>query len=425
MQHNQPRAPFLLCRWWLFLRVAALAVLVLGSATGCRTSAGYVIADPKPGAERLRAGGSIQAETDDLIQPLIREKLVAGMVIGAVTPDGQTRVICYGTTGRPGDTNPPTGDSLFQVGSVSKIFVAALLEKLVQEGRLHYSDRVRDILPSGTPVTSEVGEVTLYDLITHTSGLSREPITPAQLGCFFKYIATGGNLYSYLTKPYVYDYLSHAHPHRSEPRKVNYSNVGIGVLATLIEAKTGHPVTELIESEICRPLHMNDSVFTLKPGQAERLAPGHVGSQACWKPAGAILPPWDMGEIMRPVGGMYSSVDDLLIFAKANLGMLHHPLEPVFSATHAPREKTPEQGIALGWLVQSFHDKPLTFKVGMVSGYCAYIGLEPESRVAVVVLSSRFDWDERVGQNLLLRLSEAWREKKQPKGVVAEYVGRP
>jgi hypothetical protein len=66
-------------------------------------------------------------------------------------------------------------------------------------------------------------------------------------------------------------------------------------------------------------------------------------------------------------------------------------------------------GEALGWIINYFDDgrRVLTFKDGMVAGYCAYIGLDLDAHVAVVVLSNKFSWDEKVGHNLLLRLANA------------------
>jgi hypothetical protein len=64
---------------------------------------------------------------------------------------------------------------------------------------------------------------------------------------------------------------------------------------------------------------------------------------------------------------------------------------------------------ALGWIINYYDDiqRVLTFKDGMVGGYCAYIGLDLDTRVAVVVLANKFNWDEKVGMNLLLRISSA------------------
>jgi len=385
-----------------------LATALVGS--GCRTTAIRHVSDPAPAIARLQAGGSLQAEVDGLVRPLVASGEVYGMVVGVVTPDGATHTFCYGRTGQPGDSQPPGADALFELGSVSKVFVAALLARLVEEGQLHYNDTVRSILPTNVVVSADVGQVTLYELITHTSGLPREPFTLTQLSSFINYLVTGHNLYAYLNKPYLYAYLRHCHLKPKEQRKFFYSNLGIGLLGHLIEEKTGRRITDLIFEKVCTPLDMRDSVFAPDNAQQERLTVGHTGNQACWKPANSPLAPWDMGEIMRPSVGMYSTANDLLIFAKANLGMLHDPLEPLLASTQQAQFETPRGAEALGWIINRFNDGrvTLTFKDGMVSGYCSYIGLNRDARVAVVVLNNKFNWDDRVGHNLLLRLSGAY-----------------
>jgi CubicO group peptidase (beta-lactamase class C family) len=87
--------------------------------------------------------------------------------------------------------------------------------------------------------------------------------------------------------------------------------------------------------------------------------------------------------------------------------MLHLPVESALAATHREQIQNARGGEALGWIINTFDDgrRVLTFKDGMVGGYCAYIGLDLDARVAVVVLSNKFNWDEKVGMNLLLRIS--------------------
>jgi CubicO group peptidase (beta-lactamase class C family) len=388
----------------------ALALIFLGLAgAGCRTAATRQISNPAPAVARLRSGGSIHAEADALVKPLLASGEVFGMVVGVVTPDGAAQSFGYGRTGRTGDTNAPGPDDLFQIGSVSKLFTETLLVQLEAGGQLRDDDTVRGILPTNLVVSAEAGRLTVHQLATHTAGLPREPMTLRQLGSFLDYLVTGHDLYEHLTIPYLQDYLRHAKPRPKTPPEFIYSNLGAGLLAYLITEKTGHPATDLIGEKICRPLRMNDSVFFLSPEQQRRLAVGHVGNQACWKPGNSPLPPWDMGDLLRPVAGMYSSMNDMLIFARANLGMLHLPVESALAATHREQIQIPRGGEALGWIINDFDDgrRVLTFKDGMVSGYCAYIGLDLDARVAVVVLSNKFSWDEKVGQNLLLRLAEA------------------
>jgi CubicO group peptidase (beta-lactamase class C family) len=377
------------------------------AGTGCRTSATRQLANPAPAVARLRAGGSIQAEADGLVKPLLASGEVYGMVVGVVTPDGATQSFSYGRSGRHGDAAAPGPDNLFQIGSLSKLFTETLLLQLEADGLLHPNDTVRDLLPTNQVVSPEVGRLTLKQLATHTAGLPREPMTLSQLGSLLNYLVTGHDLYAHLTVAYLLDYLRHAHPHPKTPPEFVYSNLGAGLLAYLITEKTGRPATELILERICRPLGMNDSVFFLDPQQQDRLAVGHVGNQAAWRPNNYPLAPWDMGDLLRPVAGMYSSMNDLLIFARANLGMLHQPIESALAVTHQPQIRTPRGAEALGWIIHYVDDshRVLTFKDGMVGGYCAYLGLDLDARVAVVVLSNKFDWDEKVGHNLLLRIA--------------------
>jgi CubicO group peptidase (beta-lactamase class C family) len=388
---------------------AAMLIIIALMGTGCRTAATRQITNPAPAIARLRAGGGIHAEADALVKPLLASGEVFGMIVGVVTPDGATQSFSYGRSGRTGDTNAPGPDDLFQIGSVSKLFTETLLLQLEAEGKLCDDDTVRGILPTNLVVSAEAGRLTVHQLATHTGGLPREPMTLSQLGSFLDYLVTGHDLYEHLTIPYLLDYLRHAKPRPKTPPEFVYSNLGAGLLAYLITEKTGRPATDLIEEKICQPLHMNNSVFFLNPEQQSRLAVGHVGNQACWKPGNHPLPPWDMGDLLRPVAGMYSSMNDLLIFARANLGMLHLPVESALAATHRQQIRTARGGEALGWIINDFDDgrRVLTFKDGMVAGYCAYIGLDLDARAAVVVLSNKFSWDEKVGQNLLLRLAGA------------------
>jgi CubicO group peptidase (beta-lactamase class C family) len=388
---------------------AVMLIFIWLAGMGCRTTATRQISDPAPAIARLQAGGRVETEADALVKPLLASGEVSGMVVGVVTSDGATQTFSYGHTGRVGDTNAPGPDTLFQVGSVSKLFVETLLVQLEAEGTLHDDDTVRDLLPTNLVVSAEAGRLTLHQLATHTSGLPREPMTLSQLGSLLVYLVTGHDLYAHLTVSYLQTYLRHADPRPKTPPEFVYSNLGAGLLAYLITEKTGRPVTDLIEEKICQPLGMKSSVYFLNAEQQSRLAVGHVGNQACWKAGNSPLPAWDMGDLLRPVAGMYSSMNDLLIFARANLGMLHLPVESALAATHRPQIQTARGGEALGWIINSFDGgrRILTFKDGMVSGYHAYIGLDLDTRVAVVVLSNTFSWDEKVGHNLLLRVAEA------------------
>ena len=112
-----------------FAAISGAMVLILPglAGTGCRTAATCQISDPAPAVVRLRAGGTVRAEADALVKPLLARGEVFGMVVGVVTPDGATQSFSYGRTGRAGDTHAPGPDDLFQIGSLSKLFMETLL----------------------------------------------------------------------------------------------------------------------------------------------------------------------------------------------------------------------------------------------------------------------------------------------------------
>ena len=386
---------------------AALWVGLLFLVAGCRTFSKRDVSDPAPAVARLQAGGSVGAEVDRLARPLIESGEIYGVAVGVLTPDGRTRAFGYGRTGTPGGAPQPDGDTIFQIGSVSKLFLTALLAVLVDEGVLHYQDTVRSILPPEVPVSEGAGKVTLYELVTNTGGLPRQPFCRRQLRDLISFLFTGRNLYAYLDKPYLYHYLRKNHIKPKEGRPYVYSNFGYGLLAHLIEVKTGRTIQALLEEKICGPLHLRDTTFVLNEEQKKRLAMGHAGGQPRFMRRGHPIEPWDMGEIMRSTGCLYSTVNDLMIFAQANLGLLHQPLEPVLASTQVAQLRRPAEDVAFGWLINYLGDDRLkiTYKEGVIAGYSGYVGMNDESHIAVVVLTDTFIWDEKVGHNLVLRLA--------------------
>jgi CubicO group peptidase (beta-lactamase class C family) len=403
-----------------FLFLICAAVL----CSSCAALSSRVVSDPAPGAARLRAGGSLQAEVNLLAQPLIDSGEACGMAVAVVGPDGVARTYGYGRTGRRGDGQPPGGDTIFQIGSVSKLFMDALLARLVQEGQLSYQDTVRSILPANVPLSADAGDLTLYELVTNTGGLPRQPNNPRQMWYFISFLFTGHNLYGCINKNYLYDYLRTCRLPPKAKRVYGYSNIGIGLLTHLIEVKTGRSISDLLDEKICRPLNLHDTVLHLSAEQKTRLAVGHPGNQPKFMPRSATMEPWDMGGILGGSCGLYSTANDLMVFARANLGQLHHPLEPLLMSMQAVRVKAPREDVGLGWSVNYFNDfnggrLTLVYKHGMVAGYSAYVGVNAERQVAVVALCNNFNWHDKVGHNLLLRLSEAYAPARDLRGSIA------
>jgi len=354
-----------------------------------------------------REQSTIKAEVDELAKPLIKSKEATCLEIGVLLPDGSTQSYGYG---RVSDTGPlvlPNKNTIFQIGSVSKLFTASMVYFLVQEGEIKFSDTVRDILPKDTKLSADISKITVYELATHTSGLPREPATFKQFKFFLKYEFTGKNLYGYMDKTWLYEYLKTCKI-KNKSHKFLYSNIGYGLLAYLIEVKTGRPFPDLVHETLFSPLNMRDTVFSLSQEQQSRQTMGHVGDQPYFMKRNTPINSWDMGEIMAPSGGIYSTAADLLIYVKYTLGIESSPLNSILVKTTEPIVHQQDgETSALGWTISEFGDDhtKITYKHGMTSGYSAYIGMDMSKKIAVVVLCGSFNWNDKIGHNLLLRLS--------------------
>ena len=115
-----------------------------------------------------------------LIKQRVDEKRSAGIVIGVLDADGRSRVVAYGD---PGPGQPALdGNSVFEIGSISKVFTATVLAELVQEGKVRLDDPAQKYLPASVRLPSRDGKViTLGNLSEQNSGLPRMP-TQLQAG---------------------------------------------------------------------------------------------------------------------------------------------------------------------------------------------------------------------------------------------------
>ena len=378
-----------------------LGVAVLVS--GCKGYTNRLVLDPAPAVARLRAGGALQAEVDCLARPLVANREVFNLAVGVLTPDGAVHNFSYGRAPLPAP------DTIFEIGSLTKVFVAGLVAMLVEEGRLRYEDSVRDLLPPAVKVSADVGRLTVHQLVTHTSGMPRQPNNLAQMRYFVDFVFAGRNPYAYLNRRSLFSYLRHSRLKPTPEPRYAYSNLGYGLLGELIEIKTGRPLPELVEEKICGPLQLHNTGYSLTGPQRARLAAGHVGDQPKFLRRNRPLRDWNQSGAMEGSGGLYSTVNDLMLFAQSNLGLPGQPLAARLAAMQAVQIQTPTEDVTAGWVVNHYADwdTSIHYMNGVFAGYSAYLGMDLRKRVAVVVLTSNFNWTDKLGHNLVLRLAAA------------------
>jgi serine-type D-Ala-D-Ala carboxypeptidase/endopeptidase len=301
-----------------------------------------------------------------------RERI--GIVVGVIEPEGR-RVLAFGSTGTEPGT-PVDGDTVFEIGSVTKVFTALLLADMAARGDVGMDDPVAEHLPPGVAVPTRGGRlITLRDLAMHRSALPRLPgnMAPADIA----------NPYADYSIEQLYAFLSSHELTRDIGAEYEYSNLGAGLLGHALARAANLDYETLVRERIATPLSMRSTAIALDAGLRERLATGH---DARLSP----VPNWDLPTLVG-AGGLRSTANDMLSFLALFLGYERSTLETALPAMLEERRPAgPGLEIALGWHIRHRNsgDEGVIWHNGGTGGYRSFIGLDPIARTGVVVLTN-------------------------------------
>ena len=345
------------------------------ATTFCLASV-LILAEPRVG---VRAGEAddLRAKIQPLVQTLLDQKQSVGVVVGVIEAD-RKQVFGFGREALGGDKTPD-GKTIFEIGSVTKVFTSLALAEMARDGLVRIDDPVQRLLPADVKVASRNGrEVTLEDLSTHTSGLPRIPLKVMGLALTTK------NPYADYKDKDLYLFLKNWKPTQDIGSKWGYSNLGAGLLGHALARRAGVDYGQLIANRITGPLGMKDTRVKLDADQERRLAqPYEEGA----KPASR----WTF-DSLAGAGALYSTADDLLVFLAAEMGLAETKLRAAMDTTQKPRRQTGIEGLQMGlaWLVKKLtkqdggHD--LIWHNGGTAGYSSFVGFVKETKTGVVVL---------------------------------------
>jgi D-alanyl-D-alanine-carboxypeptidase/D-alanyl-D-alanine-endopeptidase len=351
-----------------------------------------------------------------LVKRIDQEKQGVGIVVGIIDAKGR-RVVSYGKLEK-GDDRALDGDTLFEIGSITKVFTALLLTDMAQRGEVKLDDPISKYVPPTSKVPQRNGQqITLADLATHTSGLPRMPANfnpkdPA-------------NPYIDYTDEQLYAFLSSYELTRDVGVKFVYSNLGFGLLGQGLARRAGMNYETLVESRICEPLGMNSTRITLTPEMEHRFAAGHSADLV-------TVSRWDLSSLAG-AGALRSSTNDMLKFLAAAIGYTPTKLAPAMKAMLSIKRPTgqPFLDSALGWVIDTRGGSEIIWKNGGTGGYRTFIGYSPRTGVGVVALSnaSTESGTDDIGLHLLdarfpLQIPEgSARESAVSAKVLDGYVG--
>lgn len=320
-------------------------------------------------------------QVPDALDTCVREQMerwhVPGLAI-AVLRDGEVDARGFGVTNRETE-QPVTPNTLFQIGSISKVFTATLIMRLVEEGLLDLDTPVASYLPDLRLADAAAQRsISLRHLLTHTSGLDGDRFDDYGLGddALTKAVAEFHTLRQ-LTPP---------------GELWTYCNTGFYLAGAVIERILDATFEAALGEQVFEPLGLERAFLFPHEAITYPIAVGHRRDP---EEAPEIARPYPLPRCVNAAGGIISTVEELLRFAALHLGDGSVDGTRILTESSIRAMRTPQTPAAnfadaygLGWALRSIDGVQVVEHGGSTNGFQAQLSLVPERRFAVAVLTN-------------------------------------
>ena len=315
-----------------------------------------------------------------------------GLSIGVIA-HGRRYEYMFGRA-RRNQPGPPTSDTLYPIASISKTFTGAILARAQIEQRLQVSDDVRMHLDGAYPNLEFGGKpIRLFDLLDHRSGLpfllpdrpEMHPDYSASPESWNERVARTAKTYDKA------DFLTDLHGIvlRFEPgTSFSYSNAGAQLMGFVLERSYGKSFETILKEKLLQPLHMANTMITIRGRDVRRLA---VGYDATGKEM-APVPDWLQG-----AGAIKSTLGDMLTYTKWQLA----ETDEVVRLSHRPVFTQGPYSAALNWQILQGGSKRVVWQEGNIEGFNSLCILQPELGIGLVILANEEDPKSAHGNTLI------------------------
>ena len=321
----------------------------------------------------LPAFGNAQRQVPRDFDAIVEERLAqsegpACIAVGLVGDHTQVKFGCTEGAG------PAKLDerSLFEIGSITKGFTGLLLADMARKGEVSLDDPAAKYARPGAKLPRRGSQpITLRDLVTHASGLPRLPpgMNPNN----------PRDPYADLDEDTLYAALART-PDGSASPKYEYSNFGFMWLGELLARRAGKSYEVLLRERVLAPLGMKETTLALDAAQRERFVNGH---DVLYREA----PHWNFVPNLAGVGGLRSSLGDMLKMARALAGREDTPLKETIALALAPlRPSAGDNSVGHGWFTNQRRGTRVHWHNGGTGGFTSMIAVDPAARTAAVVL---------------------------------------
>lgn len=300
--------------------------------------------------------------------------------VNASIADGGYQTVVFGivdgdktaveTFGKLDNGKAPTGDTVYEIGSITKTFTATMLAQEVLSKRVSLDMPLSKLLPDFTLPSHDGKQITLGDIGTQHSGLPRMPSNFSPKDSANPYADyDGAKLRAFLA-----DYKLPRDPGAS----YEYSNLAFGLLGYALAQSNHTTYGNLVARQVLHPLGMAMSGTSFTGAMRAHLAPGH---DADGKPASN----WDL-DALAGAGAIRSTANDMLRYLKANMGRGNSPFRPAMKFAQQPRADVGNgTRVGLAWMTTA---KGIVWHSGGTGGYRSFLGFTADGRHGVVVLTN-------------------------------------
>ena len=318
----------------------------------------------------VQAAPDIEKEIDKFVTDYIKRNGLPGASI-VIVKDG--KLVYENGFGHDSEGKPITENSLMRIASVSKTFTAFSVMQLVDEGKIQLDDPVVKHVPELKLDDTRWNQVTIRQLLSHTSGVPNPTIVPP-----------ANNIKAGVDR--LHDWKLQSQP----GEKYAYSNANYRIAARLVEEVSGIEFPQYLKQKIFSPLGMNDSLTAVNSGDSvPGLPKGYVtiyGTAMAWT---------ELEQMFMGAGGIVTTASDMgkWLSMHTNAGK-NEPGEQVLSKELLEESYSPQPGskkYGLGWSLSSPNVNPNRIShSGALSTYQAQQDIVPSSGYAVAVLLNSF-----------------------------------
>ena len=268
---------------------------------------------------------------------------------------------------------PITSETKFRIGSITKQFTAAAILRLQEQGKLSVSDP----LSKFTPDFPKGNEVTIHQLLTHTSGIHSYTSKPDFLQSVTVPVKPDDLIQSFKNDPYDF----------APGAKWAYNNSGYFLLGYIIEKVSGQSYADYLKTQFFEPIGMSNTGVHDSRAILEQEATGYAQEGKTLTKALN----WDMSRA-GGAGALYSTVEDLYRWNEA-LFSGKVLSEPSLKAAWTPvktasQEKSPEEGYGYGWGVVKFRGLLEIQHSGGLHGFTSHLSRYPTENFTVAILAN-------------------------------------